>query len=325
MSKEIKTQKALEHLQKATKKLSENIEEISKTVGEEIELIASQLSMLESHSTTLKTKDFKYPIGNKVAFPNTEDDPIGLFERIIDEKDFLPISFLERGVQIQRSIARVVLTQADFGLPPGTGLATGFMVSPSLFLTNNHVIPDKEFAKKIRIQFNFQSDLDGNEQPTESFFPDTNDVFKTNQALDYTLIRLRPNQLVTDITKSVMAGNRWGFIQLNDNPIFRDQQHCNIIQHPSGRKKEVSLQDNEIYQLFENVVRYTADTEPGSSGSPVFDNVWQLLALHHAGGERDANGKWLNNQGIRIDKIVEDLRQHFTSISQENVLTELGI
>ncbi|MCB0114203.1 MAG: hypothetical protein KDD84_08930 [Caldilineaceae bacterium] len=87
---------------------------------------------------------------------------------------------------------------------------------------------------------------------------------------------------------------------------------------------EVALQDNEIAQLFSNVVRYLGDTEPGSSGSPVCDNVWKLVALYHAGGEQDGNGKWLNNQGIRIDKIVADLRQHFSGAGQ-SVLIELSI
>ena len=87
--------------------------------------------------------------------------------------------------------------------------------------------------------------------------------------------------------------------------------------------KEVAFQDNVITNLFENAVRYTADTEPGSSGSPVLNNFWQLIALHHAGGEQDASGKWLNNQGIRIDRIHNDLRTHFAG--QQDVLDELGI
>ena len=102
-------------------------------------------------------------------------------------------------------------------------------------------------------------------------------------------------------------------------------QHLNIVQHPRGRRKEVALQDNRITKIFTNVVHYTTDTEPGSSGSPVFSNAWDLIALHHAAGEKQ-NGQWISNEGIRVDKIVADLRSHFGGSPSGNaVLTELGI
>jgi len=299
----------------------------SVTVGPEIELIASQINELSQPPPPgLKTPDFKHPIGDELEFPAPSPDLPFVMEQIVDESDFLPVFFLERGVQVQRSIARVVLTKphtvsSGHTFPPGTGWATGFMVSPSLFLTNNHVIPDEDFARKVRMQFNFQLGEGGFEQPTEDFYPALDDAFHANEALDYTLIRLRPNQMAGS-GASALAGNRWGFIPLNENPLFRPDQHFNIIQHPRGRRKEIALQDNELDKLFANVVRYKSDTEPGSSGSPVFDNLWQLVALHHAGGEQDlTSGKWLNNQGIRIDRIVEDLRKHL----DEAVLEELGI
>ena len=81
-----------------------------------------------------------------------------------------------------------------------------------------------------------------------------------------------------------------------------------MIGHPSGRRKEVALQENTITGVFTTVIRYTTDTEPGSSGSPVFTNSWDLVALHHAGGDQAPSGAWLNNEGMRIDRIVADLR-----------------
>ena len=102
------------------------------------------------------------------------------------------------------------------------------------------------------------------------------------------------------------------------------------IQHPAGRPKEVALQDNRIVKVFAEVIRYETDTEPGSSGSPVFDNGWEIIALHHSGGDRapsDPSGNtWLNNEGIRIDAIVKDLLSQLAQLpGGDKVRNELGI
>src|SRR5690606_32491500 len=106
------------------------------------------------------------------------------------------------------------------------------------------------------------------------------------------------------------AGDVHGYIPLPTSISYAVNQHVNIIQHPSGRRKEVALQQNNIQRIVANHVRYTTDAEPGSSGSRVFNNTWDLLSLHHAGGEF-SGGVWVNNQGVRIDKIVDDIRSHF--------------
>ena len=318
--------KPLEAMQLAKDEIASHGGSDAASIGAQIDIISATLRSYEMKPPSMNTADFTNQ-GEEVEIPDPSAEAAGL-ERIIDEADFLPASFLERGATIQRAVARVVLTQPHAGFPPGTGWATGFLVAPSLFLTNNHVIPDKAFAKKIRLQFNYQLNDQGVAATTDSYNPDADDVFHTNAALDYTLIRLQSKPVSGDAnlgTGMIVAGQRWGFIELNPAPVYRQKQHFNIVQHPSGRMKEVALQDNEIHSLFSNTVRYKTDTEPGSSGSPVMDNVWQLMALHHAGGER-VDGTWINNQGIRSDRIVEDLQTVFgSSDSGRSVLQELGL
>ena len=98
----------------------------------------------------------------------------------------LPVWFLERGAEIQRAVARVVLAEEVSGMPVGAGWATGFMVAPDLFMTCNHVIPTPDFANKLAVQFNYRLQMDGLVQETEIFRLSPGDLYITNHDLDYT-------------------------------------------------------------------------------------------------------------------------------------------
>ncbi len=82
-----------------------------------------------------------------------------------------------------------------------------------------------------------------------------------------------------------------------------------IIGHPSGRDLEISLQDNYLVACNETFVHYRTPTEPGSSGSPVFEPVgWEVVALHHRGTDRmkridGKDGFYEANEGVSIMKI----------------------
>src|SRR6185369_6114461 len=56
-----------------------------------------------------------------------------------------------------------------------------------------------------------------------------------------------------------------------------------IIQHPNGEQKQVCVRENRMIERTDDVVWYSADTLGGSSGSPVFNNDWYVVALHHSG------------------------------------------
>jgi len=276
---------------------------------------------------------------------------IEYLERIIavGGNNLLPVHFLEEGAINQRAVARVAI--------PGVGFGTGFLVSNSLFITNNHVIGSVAEAKNAKYEFNYQQDKDGNNQSVDTYSADPDSVFYTNAALDFTIVRLKSKSIFTyqqptlqpagpitvsganpfngvgaQIPTSVdwfrrffyTAGSKWGFLKLLSSSYAVDQ-HVNIVQHPRARRKEVSLQDNNIKNIYTNHIRYTSDTEPGSSGSPVFNNAWDLVALHHAAGTYQ-NGAWVSNQGVRIDKIIANIRANYLgSTSGQKILNELGI
>jgi len=51
----------------------------------------------------------------------------------------------------------------------------------------------------------------------------------------------------------------------------------------------IAITANQVVNVFEHRLQYTTDTLPGSSGSPVFNDAWEVIALHHAGGNMISN------------------------------------
>jgi endonuclease G len=60
-------------------------------------------------------------------------------------------------------------------------------------------------------------------------------------------------------------------------------EFLSIIQHPGGERKQVCVRENKLLRYGDDTLWYQADTVAGSSGSPVFNPFWQVVALHHSG------------------------------------------
>ena len=120
---------------------------------------------------------------------------------------------------------------------------------------------------------------------------------------------------------------------LNGEPGKTDiEDYASIIQHPSGQEKQISIRENQIINMAPDRLFYKSDTAQGSSGAPVFNDQWQVIALHSAGVAKkdeldryvdkdgnviqDDNGRvnerdvvWLSNQGFRVSTIMNHLRE----------------
>jgi endonuclease G len=79
----------------------------------------------------------------------------------------------------------------------------------------------------------------------------------------------------------------------------RQSQGLFILQHPGG--KTLKMANGGVKQSSGAWVEYEVDTLPGSSGSPVFNNRWELVALHSRAGI----GQF--NKGVAVAAIVDDL------------------
>src|SRR3954454_3944790 len=220
------------------------------------------------------------------------------FERIFGENDLFPISYFEAGLIAAKPVCRIEVRDR-IGRILGHG--TGFLVSSKLLLTNNHVLENEDSALFSVAQFNYEMDLDQKERPIKSFRFKPNILFITDQKLDFTLVAIE--EISADGTKS----SDFGFLPLlpQKGKVLLGE-YVSIIQHPSGAPKAVALRENKITDIIDDYIHYSTDTQPGSSGSPVFNDQWIVVGLHHAGvPDPNDNTKYISNEGTRISSILK--------------------
>jgi V8-like Glu-specific endopeptidase len=206
----------------------------------------------------------------------------------------LPISFLQTGLKKSKSVARVLIKK-----PTGTEVGTGFLIPDNLFITNNHVISDPAGAQAAIIQFDYEQLPNGAALLPTEFLLDPANGFATSVKDDWTAIRIKGD-----------ANAVFGAIELVPTTVEKND-FVNIIQHPGGGFKQIGMYHNMVTHSDTNVVQYLTDTEPGSSGSPVFNSKWEVVALHHSGGmlkEPGTNKTFLRNEGININVVIEGIK-----------------
>jgi V8-like Glu-specific endopeptidase len=235
------------------------------------------------------------PIANTpqpAAWHGRETDE-SLLEKVFGENTLRPIAFLAQGLQVARSVAYIgVRNGAE------TWSGTGFLISRDVFVTNHHVLPSAELLSDTVVRFNYEEDFAGAAQPVSEFRPKPNGIFHTDKALDCAILQLDGN-----------PGTTWGFISPQAGQVSRGDR-VNIIQHPGGLPKQVAMQNNFVEYTDADVVQYITATQRGSSGSPVFDDAWRLIGLHHAGGymqEPGSSHRYFRNEGIRFGRILAAL------------------
>ena len=210
-------------------------------------------------------------------------------DQMVEIDNMLPINFILKAAEVQKSVARVT--------GPLIGEGTGFLIADNLLITNNHVIDSKMAADRANIEFNYQYNINHTFGPVSKYSVNTSGFFHTNRDLDYTIIELNDN-----------PGKNWSYIPLFSYANTSKGEQVSIIQHPEGEPKKIALSDNDVTRSNPNgLIWYSTDTLRSSSGSPVFNNNWDVVALHHSLGYIDENGIGRDNEGVQIWRIVEDL------------------
>jgi V8-like Glu-specific endopeptidase len=217
-------------------------------------------------------------------------------QRVFGSERFTTTRWFKNGLDRCRGVARI---QDEVG----DGVGTGFLVEgaglhpglpPVVLITNAHVIPKAIQAEDAFLAFRGLEDFtDPGVRIRRVLWSSPSDE------LDATIVE--PEQLPTGVLACPLARN---LPPLKADPIER----VYVIGHPLGRPDlQLSILDNHLLDYDATLVHYRAPTEPGSSGSPVFNKRWAAIALHHAGDKEmprlHGNGVYEANEGIRIDQI----------------------
>lgn len=255
--------------------------------------------------------NFRGPV-RKALLSSDRSDPHA-YERVIGASDLLSINFLSRGLETARAICRIRVPSLG-----GEWHGSGFLVGPRLLVTNHHVLGTAAEAAQAQAEFGYEHDAEGVLAPPIGFNLAPHECFFTDSAHDVTLVAVVP------LSDGGIPLERYGYLPLL--PLSGKGVHgewVTLIQHPGGGPKQMAIRSCQIVELEESVrhdidverfIHYTTDTEPGSSGAPVLNDQWQVVAVHHKAVpdpgqdlegrlERGEEPIWLANEGIRISAI----------------------
>jgi len=231
------------------------------------------------------------PAEGDIAMPGSQP---GDYEKITaDESTLLDISFLQRGLELAPAVVRLLVTLD--GVPY---FGTAFRIGEDLLLTNHHVLFAKSGkpATAVDAWFGYERSFGGRTKAHISVSGRTKTIIG-DPAHDWAVVRL-----AGPVPKRVPIISLTG-----GSPVGLDDR-VYIIQHPQGGVKKIGMIHNVVRYVDDDVIRYWTDTEDGSSGAPVFNEQWQVVALHHYWvSDKTGTTTEIRNQGRRIERVAAGL------------------
>lgn len=274
------------------------------------------------------------PAADAPARIEAAGDSTRILERILFKNELLPIGFLLAAGQAARAVCKVRVQLYQQGTPqtlangmPILSVGSGWLIGRRHIITNHHVIggygdgsplpPDQDFqdqAASATCQFGYDGDsLLGESLPVAR-------LCACDPDLDFAIL-----ELATDIgiDPLCLCSTRFTAGGQNGKFLENEQFAVNIIQHPNGAPKQIAMRNNLATAIDGKYFAYFTDTDKGSSGSPVCDDRWRVVALHKASsrtqGEFDYQGKtsaWIN-VGTPIALIIDKMAMQHADIWQE--------
>ena len=212
-------------------------------------------------------------------------------DRLLTGTDELNVNFLERGMIAADAVGRVEVRNGESDV---VGSATGFMISSRLFLTNHHVLPTADDAAQSWAHFRHEFDAFGNSVEPCVFAFEPSVFFFTDAGLDVTIVAVASQ---TPDRRQHVA--RFGWLRLSGSvDTVLPGEWLSTVHHPAGRPKQVVLRQNLLMESREAELWYGTETSWASSGAPVFNDSWQVVAIHRGGAPvRDHGGHVLTVDG----------------------------
>lgn len=235
--------------------------------------------------------------------------------------------------KFRRSIAEAEVRTARIEIG-GKAKGTGFLIGPEMLMTNWHVVEGGVDGGLAR--FDQTADNDGRtvKFATEWKVAGSPHDTEANELLpdgpaegtwDFAIIRLAEpvGDQAIGYDPSKPEADKRSFYSLDWGPYeFDATEPLLILGHPRGGPIQLSHASpgGARFTSLRSRVRYDTNTDGGSSGSPVFNRDFRVVALHHLGSK--GAGPGLFNQGVPIARIGNALR---TQLAGKQELAMLGL
>jgi hypothetical protein len=233
------------------------------------------------------------------------------------EGEWVAHDFMEQARSAARQVARLSIPRyIDGNRVQGVGVGTGWLVGPRLMLTNHHVIVAREKKKEAAptaADFKLQGEntiawfdyhVEGKHKgPVVK----ATELVASDAKLDFALLRL---------ANRVERPKRHPMALADEAPLQRGAR-LNIVQCPGGGPLRFAIRNNFCVGFGDHKVRYLTDTKTGSSGAPVLDDNWRVVAMHrganpvkpeaHPNEAGKSEVAKFHNEGIVIHEILRRL------------------
>ena len=224
-------------------------------------------------------------------------------EKIWGDDNYLDLSVLDQIAERASGIARV--ERPRVGEPIAIG--TAFLVAPKYMLTCHHVV-EREQQGELQVHFSTHNDGKGRTVRVVKFWEFDRYDRNNQRYLDVALLELE--EAIEDDAAILTIDDRHA-------PTEDKLGRAYIIGHPQGMNTtQVSLHGSKLLTFNELVLQYHTPSSPGSSGSPVFDEHWNVVGVHTRGHDTLTHAKtgeeFACNQAVRIHRVIDKVQARTT-------------
>lgn len=299
-----------------------NFNVLEAQIMQTIQQDGSALEKLQSLVSRLSNKpvDTPDPSGRAADAEGPADVPLNVG---LKSGSSVTLEWYSRGLNVARSVACLLekdhlpratafaIDPVDFGLPQQTGRIT--------MMTANHCLSAEASRFSLTpedVSVRFETHGPATYPVDQILFEDRS----TRGGLDTTIFTVQ----IPDLDIAHIYPNFDYLPRLQDGP------RVYVVGHSMGKGLQFAISDNWLIdhegphggtpEIPGRVrVHYFAPTAPGSSGSPVFNENWECIAIHHAAGQFSGGGglarlngkpgRYSANEGIWMGSIRETIRK----------------